>query len=248
MSLDRRSFLSFGATGTLAALGAAIDSTADVAEARELEHHIQRHRIIYGLPASSKNRFAWTIDDGVSSGSIATYTAKALDNPDIKYTYFVNSMYASWSKNAGALRELISRGQVQLANHTHTHPDLRTKTNHGIQRNLLDCHNYLEDKFGIDARPFWRPPYGYWDMRVLQAAADIGYTAPVMWYGTLGTDSQYVNKTKLIANARKWIADDRVVIDHANNTVGAQNFDALYSVIQSKKLSMVTLREAFPTY
>jgi peptidoglycan/xylan/chitin deacetylase (PgdA/CDA1 family) len=248
MSLDRRGFLSLGAAGAIAALGTNLGFPNDSAEALELGGHLQRHRIIYGLPASNTNRFAWTIDDGVSGGSIATYAAKALDNPDIKYTYFVNSMYTSWSKNAGALRELIARGQVQLANHTHTHPDLRTKTNHGIQRNLLDCHNFLEDKFGIDARPFWRPPYGYWDLRVLQAAADIGYTAPVMWFGTLGTDSRHVTRAKLVANARKWIADGRVVIDHANNTVAAQNFDALYSVIQSKKLSMVTLKEAFPSY
>lgn len=238
MSLDRKDFLGVAGVSALLALGA----NAEPAEAAE------RHRIIYSLPKSEQRRFAWTIDDGVSPGSIATYTQHALEDPSLKYTYFVTSSYSSWRRNKTALTELIASGQVQLANHTRSHPDLRTLTNKQIERNFMDCHKFIEDTFQVNPMPFWRPPYGYYDWRVLKVAADIGYTAPTMWYGTLATDSKNLTRTRLKRYANLWINNGSVVIDHANNMVAANNFDILKSVIHAKGLSMITLREAFPAY
>jgi len=239
MGMDRRLFMALVAAGA---------SAAWVAEATEAQAHASRHPTIFELPPSTTKRFAWTIDDGVSAGSIAAYTAYALNDPSLKYNYFVTSSYPSWKRNRSALTELIGRGQVQLANHTRTHPDLRALTSHGIQHALMDCHKFLEDTFGVNAMPFWRPPYGYYNTRVLQAAADIGYTAPTMWYGTLATDSANLTRSRLHTLAYRWIRDGTVLIDHANNMTAANNFDVLRTAITKRGLAMVTLREAFPGY
>jgi len=243
--MDRRGFLtlaSAGVAGGLSLLG------TEQAKAASPEVHPARQRISYDLPKSETPRWAWTIDDGVSSASIATYLAHALRNPEIKFTYFVTSMYPSWKQNASALRELMQRGQVQLANHTHTHKDLRTLSGHGIQKQLLDCHHFLEDEFGASSKSFWRPPYGFWDIRVLDAAAEAGFTAPTMWFGVFGTDSATITANQLYDNVQKWVQNGRIVLDHANYTLGSEHFAQMMAIIRPKGLQMVTLTEAFPSY
>jgi len=241
--VDRRTFLTLGTAG-LAATAVAVAQPSEASAPASPK----RNRIAYHLPQSHEPRWAWTIDDGVSTKSIATYVDHALRNPDIKYTYFVTSMYASWKQNAHGLRELIHNGQVQLANHTHTHKDLRTLTSHGVQKQLLDCKHFLEDEFGVDGGTFWRPPYGYWNSNVLSAAAEAGFTSPMMWLGEFGTDDYRVQPSTIMSNIHRWVQNGRIVIDHANNTVAANHFGPILDSIRAKKLKMVTLAEAFPEY
>ena len=243
--MDRRAFLNLAAAGFIGGATSLASSSTSATAATDSHG---RHRIAYRLPASDSRRWAWTIDDGVSSHSISSYVDHALRDPSIKYTYFVTSMYSSWRQNAKGLRELIGRGQVQLANHTRTHPDLRSLTNHGIQKQLLDCQKFLEDEFGVTSSPFWRPPYGYFDARVLAAAADAGFTAPVMWMGTFGTDSGRVPIQTVYSDIKQWVQNGRIVIDHANYPLAADHFDQVMTIIRPKGLEMVTLTEAFPDY
>ena len=247
--VDRRAFLNLAAAGCIAGATSLAGSAnpAISATAASTDSH-GRHRIACSLPASDTRRWAWTIDDGVSSHSISTYVDHALRDPSIKYTYFVTSMYSSWRQNAKGLRELIGRGQVQLANHTRSHPDLRTLTSHGIQKQLLDCQKFLEDEFGSAGSTFWRPPYGYFDSRVLAAAADAGFTTPVMWMGTFGTDSGRVPIQTVYSDIKQWVQNGRIVIDHANYPLAADHFDQVMSIIKPKGLQMATLAEAFPDY
>lgn len=42
----------------------------------------------------------------------------------IRLTFFVNGVNKSWSVNAPALRPMVDSGQIQLANHTWSHPDI----------------------------------------------------------------------------------------------------------------------------
>jgi len=206
----------------------------------------QRHRVLYSLPQSPNRRFAWTIDDGTSSESVRGYLTHAHLNPKLRYTYFVTSSYPAWRQNRTLLRELIASGQIQLGNHTRTHPDLRTLSNQGIQRALLDCHKFLEDEFGYNAMPFFRPPYGYFDLRVLQAAADVGYTVPVMWYGSFNSEQPHLTVTRMLSAINRWVDNGRIVIDHANNPFIANHFDRAYAAISAKNLAMVRLIDAYP--
>jgi peptidoglycan/xylan/chitin deacetylase (PgdA/CDA1 family) len=236
--LSRKQFIQAAVAGGLGAT--VLLGTADSASAA------LRHRVLYSLPQSSIRRFAWTIDDGTSSDSVRGYLMHAHSNPKIRYTYFVTSGYPAWRQNRSLLHELIATGQVQLGNHTRTHPDLRSLSNRGIQRALLDCHKFLEDEFSYNAMPFFRPPYGFFDSRVLQAAADVGYTVPVMWYGTFNTEQRHLTVTRMLTAINQWVANGRIVIDHANNPFLANHFDRAYAAISAKNLAMVRLIDAYP--
>jgi peptidoglycan/xylan/chitin deacetylase (PgdA/CDA1 family) len=54
---------------------------------------------------------------------VRAYTQFARDT-GVRLTYFVNGVYRSWTDHVELLRPLVDDGQIQLANHTWSHPDL----------------------------------------------------------------------------------------------------------------------------
>ena len=202
-----------------------------------------RTRPIYYLPKSSSRRFAWTIDDGVSNSAVRAYLDLAEEHNQ-HLTFFVTSCYSSWRKNSAQIQRLLNAGKIELANHTLSHRDL-TKSSDAVVRNqLLECHRFLLNEFGYDARPFFRPTYGYWNQRLINLAAELGYTAPMMWMGTLG-DTAHLPAAKTISLANQWIANGRIVVDHANSVKSPAEMSGILKVIQARGLKSVTLREAF---
>lgn len=226
MHIDRRAFL----------LGAGLTLLGPTeAEART--------RPIYYLPKAIHKKFAWTIDDGVSNSAILSYLNIA-EKYDQHLTFFVTSCYSGWKKNHKSIQALVDAGKIQLANHTLSHRDL-SKSSAGVIRNqLLECHKFIYNEYGYDARPFFRPTYGYWNDKVLKVAAELGYTAPMMWMGTLGDQANLPAKTT-ISLAEQWIHSGRIIIDHANSVKSADELNAILNIINRRELKSITLREAF---
>lgn len=227
MELNRKGFL--------LAASSALLIPAESAQART--------KPIYYLPKSSSRRFAWTIDDGVSNSAVRAYLDMAEEHNQ-HLTFFVTSCYSSWTKNATQISRLIKSGKVELANHTLSHRDLTKSSDAVVKNQLLECHRFLLNEFGYDARPFFRPTYGYWDQRIIKIAAGIGYTAPMMWMGTLG-DTANLPMEKTLSLANQWIVNGRIVVDHANSVKSAKEMAGILRIIQARNLQSVTLREAF---
>jgi peptidoglycan/xylan/chitin deacetylase (PgdA/CDA1 family) len=66
---------------------------------------------------------AFTVDDGVSTEVVAAF-ARFCRDTGTRMTFFVNGVNASWTVNAPVLRPMVESGQVQLGNHTWSHPYL----------------------------------------------------------------------------------------------------------------------------
>jgi peptidoglycan/xylan/chitin deacetylase (PgdA/CDA1 family) len=195
------------------------------------------------LPASKTKRFAWTIDDGVSSPAVASYLDIAEEGVH-HLTLFITSGYDSWRTNSKQIARLLEAGSIQLGNHTVRHKDLTTLSSQQVKKELLDCHNFMMNQFGYDARPYFRPPYGISNSKVRSVAADIGYTVPTMWYGSFG-DNFGVSDERIVQFAKKWIADGRIVIDHCNRLKSKKALTQIQQIMKSRGLQSVTLREAF---
>jgi peptidoglycan/xylan/chitin deacetylase (PgdA/CDA1 family) len=71
------------------------------------------------------------------------------------------------------------------------------------------------ERTGMRGAPYFRPPYGKHDARVDQLAAGIGYSTPVLWFGTL-SDSGEITPEQLMSFADQWILPEHIVIGHAN--------------------------------
>lgn len=200
-------------------------------------------QIIRELPASTEKRVAWTVDDGTSTESVRRYTRLVADN-NLRLTFFIYSSMGSWLANKSEIQPLVDSGQIQLANHTAHHPALAALSTKEIQNELMGAHNFIEKHFGVDVRPYYRPPYGSINNKVISAAAEIGYTKPMLWSGSLG-DASNIRAPRILVHARESFYDRSIVLAHANNLTSSSVFPSLLKIINSKELNLVTLNDVF---
>lgn len=199
---------------------------------------------LWGLPDEVGNQMAWTVDDGASPEVVQAY-ANFAQQTGTRLTFFVNGMYAdSWVPAAATLAPMIASGQVQIANHTFSHASLLDSSDAEIQDDLMRNHEFIQNTFGVDARPYFRPPYGERDARTDAAAAAVGYTAPVMWYGSLG-DSGLISQDVMMQEADKWLQPAYIVLGHANAPTVTELYPWLLDLLASRGIQTVTLNDVY---
>lgn len=200
-------------------------------------------RKIKTLPISNIKRIAWTVDDGSSPEGIKDYL-DFMQEHDLRMTFFITSEYPGWISNRVQVQELVDSGNLQLANHTHFHPSLRTLSNSRIVEELTRCGKFIEDTYGVQSRPYFRPPYGNLDVRVESIASELGYTSPILWSGSLG-DTARQRRQSMIQLGSKYLHDGNIVLDHFNSRTPKPVFDELFRQLELRRLQTVTLDDVF---
>jgi peptidoglycan-N-acetylglucosamine deacetylase len=195
------------------------------------------------LPKADVKRIAWTVDDGASTEGVRDYL-DFVERFDLRMTFFINSVYPAWRKNRKQIQELVESGNVQIANHTHSHPSMTRLSSAAIRQELRKCGNFIEDNFGVSAKPYYRPPYGRIDNRVIDVANDMGYTSPVMWSGSLG-DSASQRSRYILQLGNKWIQDRTILLDHFNQRTPRYVFKELAKTLRRRELMTVTLDDVY---
>lgn len=195
-----------------------------------------------GLPGEG-NLLAWTVDDGTNSAVVRAYAQFAQES-GTRLTLFATASYSSWAENVDVLKPLVTSGQVQIGNHTWSHPDLTSLSDQGVIDELQRTHDRIGELYGVDARPFYRPPYGFHDRRVRAAAASIGYTAPTLWYGSLA-DSSLISADEIVRLGHEWMLPQHIVIGHLNYPPVTTVFPQLAQIIAERALVTVTLNDVF---
>jgi peptidoglycan-N-acetylglucosamine deacetylase len=186
---------------------------------------------------------ALTVDDGVNSEVVRAYTQFAKDT-GIRLTFFVNGVYDSWTKNRDLLRPLVDSGQIQLGNHTWSHPDLTTLPKDQIAQQLTRNDEFLKKTYGIGAKPYWRPPYAKRNAAVDAVAADLGYTVPTLWSGSL-SDSTLIHEDYIVKMADQYFTPQSIVIGHLNHPPVTHVYPELVDIIRDRDLRTVTLNDVF---
>jgi peptidoglycan/xylan/chitin deacetylase (PgdA/CDA1 family) len=232
MGVDRRTLLAAIGVGVMAA----ITRTPAASAARAPVGVLTR------LPGEG-NQLALTVDDGASSAVVAAFGQFCRDT-GTRLTFFVNGDNPSWSDNAASLRPMVDSGQIQVGNHTWSHPYLNrislTAVGEQIQRNA----DFLRNTYGTDGTPYFRPPFGVHTADTDRVAADLGYPTITLWSGTIG-DSRPENEASLVAAAARTFAPQQIILAHANLPTVTHCYDQLSQLITSRNLQTVTLNDAF---
>lgn len=195
------------------------------------------------LPGTG-NFLAWTVDDGADSYVIREYALFAARTGH-RLTFFVNGKYAAnFEQNMDVLGPLVESGQLHIGNHTYSHTDLTTLSDQGIQDELARNGEWINQAFGVQPAPYFRAPYGYYDQRVLEAAAQIGYTRAVQWYGSFA-DSSPLEGAQILDCVTPYIQPQAIIIGHLNYSGVTEVFDSVDALIQEKGLQTVTLADYF---
>jgi peptidoglycan/xylan/chitin deacetylase (PgdA/CDA1 family) len=261
MSLDRRHFLVALSAVTVGAMGLTRCSTGAqprVAEAtpvaveqppallppppRAARIPLPGGGVLSSLPDDG-DLLALTVDDGVSSDVVRLYTEFARDT-GVRLTYFVNGVYRSWTENQALLRPLVDSGQIQLGNHTWSHPDLTKLPLTAVAEELRHTHDFLWKAYGTDARPYFRPPYGAHDANVDKISGELGYTADTLWSGSL-EDHVVIPADEIVKMADKYFTPGAIVIGHLNHKPVTHVYGRLVDLIRERRLRTVTLRDAY---
>jgi peptidoglycan/xylan/chitin deacetylase (PgdA/CDA1 family) len=198
--------------------------------------------VLSSLP-DSDDLLAITLDDGVDTEVVRAYGQLAKDS-GIRLTMFVTGVFGSWAENRDLLLPMVESGQIQLANHTWLHHDLTKMTGHEVADELRHTDQFIKDTFGVDATPYYRPPYGAYDDAVTSVAADLGYTATTLWDGSLG-DESILSPRDIVANAQKYCVPSALVIGHLNHPPVTSVYHQLIDVIHERNLRTVTLGDVF---
>ena len=186
---------------------------------------------------------ALTVDDGVNSDVVRAYTRFAKDT-GIRLTFFVNGIYKSWTENLKILRPLVESGQIQLGNHTWSHPDLTTLPKDQIAQQITRNDEFLKKTYDIGAKPYWRPPYAKRNAAVDAVAADLGYTVPVLWSGSL-SDSTLITEEYIVKMADQYFTGQSIVIGHLNHLPVTHVYPQLVDIIRDRNLRTATLNDVF---
>ena len=208
----------------------------------ELRIKLPGRGTLWSLPGNSDS-LALTLDDGVDSDVLRMYTQFAKDT-GLRFTYFVNGRYNSWTDNKDLLRPLVDSGQIQLGNHTWSHPDLTTLPIKQVMDQIGRNDDFLKKTFDADARPYLRPPYGAHNATVDAVAAGLGYTVMTLWSGDLG-DSNLVSEQSIVGAADKFFTPQTVVIGHLNHPPVTHVYGHFVDLIRDRKLRSVTLNDIF---
>ena len=198
--------------------------------------------VLNKLPGDG-NLLALTVDDGVNTDVVRLYTEFARET-GVRLTYFVNGIYRSWTDNLALLRPLVESGQIQLGNHTWSHPNLTKLPVSRVAQQISRNDEFLKTTFGVDARPYLRPPYGRHNSTVDAVAADLGYTAIMLWSGSL-SDSTVITEDYIVQMAQRAFTGQAIVIGHLNHLPVTHVYEQLRDLIRARNLRTVTLNDVF---
>ena len=195
-----------------------------------------------GLPGEGKY-IAWTVDDGADPEVVRAY-AEFSRRTGTRLTFFINGQYPAFRQHRDLLLPLVKSGQLQIANHTYSHAALTSLTDEQIVQELTRNDEEIRRLFGVSSTPYFRPPYGYYDARVLAAAASCGFTRPVLWYGSLA-DSSNISSAEVYAFAEKYALAQHIVIGHLNYRGVVSELDRIRALLDRRGLKTVTIRDYY---
>ncbi len=252
---SRRAFLSALGVGAAAVLAGCATSDAPVGGAPGVATTTRPpvpaprpgpSQVLHHGPADAGNRIALTVDDGTCADCVSGYVEFARTS-GTHLTFSPNGTYDhQWRPHAPVLAPLIAAGQVQIMNHTFTHPKLTTLSEAKIREELERNDEWVVKVFGVTTRPYYRPPYGLHNPTVDGVAGSVGYTRSVLWDGSY-SDSTVITAEFLMDQARKYLHPGVIMLGHANHPAVLGVFDQILALIHERALEPVTLDELFHT-
>jgi len=194
--------------------------------------------IVYG--DRSKKQIIFTFDAGDSDRS-AHGILLVLAKHHVKGTFFMTGKFIE--ANPALVRQIASDGN-EIFDHTYDHKDLTTLTNVQIDAELNGMNALLASTTGMDAKPYFRAPYGARDLRVRTAAAADGFQSVYWtldardWMESQGETADEV-RGRILSN----ISPGTIVLMHVGDSITASILDDVFTKIEAQGYKIVSLTQ-----
>lgn len=151
------------------------------------------------IPTTAKV-VALTFDAGANANALPSIL-QTLRTKNVAATFFITGQ---WVQNFPAEANAITVGGYVVANHSVSHPDMRTLTDAQAKAEVTVAQQLILEANGADTRPIWRFPLGAVDSRVMGLVNGLGYVAvrwtvdTLGWQGTSGGQSAQTVLTRVM--------------------------------------------------
>ncbi len=193
--------------------------------------------IVHGDP--NTGMVALTFDAGAEAGTAAPRVIQALHDRGVKATFFLSG---NWVRKYPEMAEQIKEDGHEIANHSLTHPDLTRLADNQIVFELDYTDQVVWDTVGVHTRPYFRPPFGARNARVLDVAAASGFRS-VYW--TLDS-ADWVTRATAGAVAEKvlrFAQPGDIVVEHVASDATAEALPTILDVFEERGWRVGTVSE-----
>lgn len=216
-------------------------AAADAAPAKKNRSYFEnRGDIVWEVGSTREKLICLTFDDGpdpVQTPAILDLLKKY----GAKATFFVTGVQAA--RHPELIRREVQEGH-ELGNHTHRHRIFRNPSMEAVRSELDEAERAIVGAGGVRSRLF-RPPGGYYDQTIVDAAHEAGYRV-VMWswhQDTRDWSRPGVQKItrKVLDNARP--GDIVLFHDHVNRTQTIAALERILPELRQRDFQFVTVSE-----
>jgi peptidoglycan/xylan/chitin deacetylase (PgdA/CDA1 family) len=163
---------------------------------------------------------ALTFDAGTEGGGAAPQILAILRERGVHVTFFLSGHWVD--HNPELAQQMLADGH-ELGNHSYSHPDLTHLADGQIVYELDYTDQVVSDITGTHTRPYFRPPFGARNRRVLDVAAATGFRS-IFWSLDSGDWLPRASAAAVAGKILRYAAPGDIVVEH----VGAQaSADAL---------------------
>jgi peptidoglycan/xylan/chitin deacetylase (PgdA/CDA1 family) len=180
---------------------------------------------------------ALTFDDGWNAKTLQSIY-RTLVREKVSATFFVTGMYIQRAPDLW--REIGAR--FPIANHSNRHRDTRSLGDAAVVADLIRTRSTVERATGRPMLPFFRPPYGYRNVRTDRLAAAAGFPTIVMWDAT-ATDTVPRPTVRGVVRSASTGRPGSIVLLHAGPRVTARALPAIIARYRARGFRFVTLPE-----
>jgi peptidoglycan/xylan/chitin deacetylase (PgdA/CDA1 family) len=172
--------------------------------------------VVRGDP--STGLVALTFDAGNEGGGAAPQILDILRERGLRVTFFLSGHWVD--HNLELAQQLVADGH-EVANHSYSHPDFTTLSDSQIVYQLDYTDQVISDVMGTHSRPYFRPPFGARDRRVLNVAAESGFRS-IYW--TLDSGDWLPRATAAAVTTRvlRYAEPGDIVIQHVGADASAE--------------------------
>lgn len=160
-----------------------------------------------------------------------------LDRHGVKTTFFLAGYWVE--KHPDYVQKIVARGH-EVGNHSYAHPHMNQLTKEKIREDLLANHALLKGLTGEDAFLF-RPPFGEYSNKVIEAAEELGYLT-IQW-SIDSLDWKDVSAAFMVDRVMREIGPGHIVLFHNAGKHTPEAVDILLPRLAAQGYEVVPVSE-----
>ena len=182
---------------------------------------------------------ALTFDAGTEGGGAAPQILEILREQNLHLTFFLSG---HWVDHNPELAQQIVIDGHEIANHSYDHPDLTHLTDDQIVWELDYTDQVVWDVMGTHTRPYFRPPFGSRNRRVLDVAAASGFRS-VYWSLDSGDWLPRATSAGVVDRILRYAEPGDIVVEHVGSEASAAALPIVLDALSQRGLKIGTVSQ-----